>query len=61
MVDEEARAVFDSLVAITVGIGDRVLFWTNRWIHGFAAFDIAPLILDAIDTRIKITGLCSKL
>lgn len=41
MVDEEARAVFDSLVSITIGIGDRVLFWTNRWIHGFAAFDIA--------------------
>nr|XP_040244157.1 uncharacterized protein LOC120963556 [Aegilops tauschii subsp. strangulata] len=50
-VDREARAVFDSLVRIEVGRGDKVLFWRDRWIHGFTVKDIAPLIHAQVDTR----------
>ena len=39
-VDKEARAVFDSPVHIEVGVGNRVLFWRDRWIHGFAVKDL---------------------
>lgn len=50
-VDDEARMVFDSLVSIQVGRGDRVLFWRDRWILGFSVHDIAPLIVQLVDTR----------
>uniref|UniRef100_A0A8R7UVP5 Reverse transcriptase zinc-binding domain-containing protein n=1 Tax=Triticum urartu TaxID=4572 RepID=A0A8R7UVP5_TRIUA len=50
-VDKEARAVFDSLVHIEVGMGNRVLFWRDRWIHDFAVKDIAPYIYALVDTR----------
>lgn len=45
MVDRDARGVFDSLVKITVGNGSKVLFWIDRWIHGAAVTDIAPLLV----------------
>lgn len=51
--DRDARAVFDSLVKIEVGAGNKVLFWRDRWIHGFAASDIAPLIHALVDTRTR--------
>ncbi|KAE8777809.1 Serine/threonine-protein kinase CTR1 [Hordeum vulgare] len=51
--DQSARQVFDSLVLIKVGVGSRVLFWRDRWIHGFAIFDIAPLIHSSVDTRTR--------
>lgn len=51
--DEEARQVFDSMVHIEVGDGTKVLFWRDRWIHGFAAADIAPSIVASVDTRVK--------
>ena len=50
-VDREAREVFDSMVHIIVGKGSKVLFWRDRWIHGFAVKDIAPLIHALVDTR----------
>ena len=53
MVDRAARAVFDSMVLIKVGEGSRVLFWTDRWLHGFAVGDIAPLIASMVDARTK--------
>ena len=53
MVDKEAKAVFDSLVHIKVGVGSKVLFWTDRWIHGFVAKDIATLIAGMVDKRVK--------
>lgn len=49
--DKDALRVFDSLVKIDVGDGSRVLFWRDRWIHGFAVVDIAPLIYGMVDTR----------
>lgn len=53
MVDEQARAVFDSLVKITIGEGSKILFWKDRWIHGVAIKDIAPLLLQLVSTRDK--------
>ncbi|KAE8819242.1 Serine/threonine-protein kinase CTR1 [Hordeum vulgare] len=35
MDDEAASLVLNSLVKIIVGNGARVLFWKDRWIHGF--------------------------
>ena len=50
-VDREARAVFNILVHISVGAENKVLFWRDRWIHGFAVKDIAPYIHALVDTR----------
>ena len=50
--DREARAVFDRLVRIKVGKGDRVMFWRDRWIRGLAVADITPLVLATVQTRI---------
>ena len=49
MIDEDSKAVFDSMVLIQVGDGAAVLFWIDRWIHGFAARDIAPLIAAMVE------------
>ena len=51
--DRQARAVFDSLVKIEVGEGTKVLFWRDKWIHGFVAADIAPLIHAMVATRTR--------
>jgi hypothetical protein len=48
---ELARGVFDSLVRIRIGKGDRVLFWTDRWMDGSCVQDIAPLVLNLVNTR----------
>lgn len=53
LVDDDARGVFDSLVKITVGKGDKILFWRDRWIHGFAVKDIAPLLVQGVDTKTR--------
>jgi hypothetical protein len=51
--DDMASEVFVSLVKITVGRGNRVFFWTDRWINGVSVLDIAPEVLGAINTRRK--------
>jgi hypothetical protein len=53
--DELARGVFDSLVKIKVGKGDRVLFWTDRWMDGYCVKDLAPLVLNLVNTRRRNT------
>lgn len=53
VVDKEARQVFDSLVKIKVGNGTRVLFWRDRWIHGFVASDIAALVVSTVEKRTR--------
>lgn len=55
MVDKDARAIFNTLVTIKVGKGDKVLFWRDRWIHGFSMSDISPRLADRVDTRNKNT------
>lgn len=55
MVDKDARLVFDSMVNISVGNGEKVLFWRDRWIHGFLVHDIAPLLATSVTTRVVNT------
>jgi hypothetical protein len=46
-----AEGVFASLVKISVGKGDKVLFWLDRWINGECVLDIAPIVFLAVSTR----------
>ena len=56
LVDDDARRVFDSLVSITVGKGDKVLFWRDRWIHGFAVKDIPPTLTHGVCAKVRNTS-----
>jgi hypothetical protein len=51
MTDRSATEVFRSFSRISVGSGDRVLFWLDKWINGRCVEDIAPLVLDAVHAR----------
>jgi exonuclease III len=51
--DPDAKQLFNSLVRIKVGSGDRTLFWRDRWIHGFTVGEIAPDILAMVGTRAR--------
>ena len=51
--DADARAIFDCLVRIRAGDGQHVMFWTDRWINGKTACEIAPGITGLIATRAK--------
>ena len=51
--DNDASVVFDSLVKTAVGSGARVLFWKDRWVHGFKVDEIAPLVASLVSTRGK--------
>ena len=51
MKDEMARAVFDSLVRIQVGRGDKVRFWMDRWIEGRSVSEIAPAVFQLVPVR----------
>ena len=49
--DVEASQVFDSLICIQVGEGSRVLFWSDRWMRGLNASQIAPLVVQEVSTQ----------
>ena len=51
--DKEALAVFQCFAEITVGNGESVMFWTDKWINGHTMSDIAPRVLEAVTTRRK--------
>ena len=51
LIDEDAHSVFNSLVKITVGNGESVLFWKDRWLNGMSVADIAPAILSLVHMR----------
>lgn len=54
MIDDMAiKAIFNSMVKITVGSGEKVLFWKDRWIHGFSVGDIASAVLEMVPTRAR--------
>jgi hypothetical protein len=48
--DAAAMEVFESLVKIEVGDGRSVLFWKDRWINGFTAGELAPLVAALVPT-----------
>lgn len=51
--DKEAHMVFDSMVKIKVGDSNRVLFWRDCRIHGFAIVNITPSIYHIIEVRTR--------
>lgn len=51
--DKDAKLIFNSLIKITLGDGERVLFWKDRWIHGFTVGEIAPLILEIVSMHAR--------
>ena len=51
--DENTASVFSSLSSISVGRGNKVLFWTDRWVEGWTVEQIVPLIFKMVSTRRK--------
>jgi hypothetical protein len=44
----DALALFNASVTITVGAGDRLLFWEDPWINGLSVAAIAPAVLQLV-------------
>jgi hypothetical protein len=51
--DREASEVFQSMASFSVGDGHRIFFWTDRWIDGYTAEEIAPRVVERVPTRRK--------
>jgi hypothetical protein len=51
--DKEAKELFSSLVAIQIGSGAKVLFWSDRWIQGRTAAEVASLLVQLVPTRVR--------
>jgi hypothetical protein len=51
--DMATTSVFNCLAKISVGDGSKVLFWTDRWIEGYSAQQIAPLVAASVATRVR--------
>jgi hypothetical protein len=49
--DLEANEVFQNLAVFRVGNGESTLLWTDRWINGRSAGDIAPEVMSLVPTR----------
>jgi hypothetical protein len=50
--DTNARAIFNTMVSITMGKGENIMFWRDKWIHGFSVADIALLLVAMVQTRV---------
>jgi hypothetical protein len=64
-VSGDARDLFLAGTSMTVGAGDRILFWTDPWIDGASAASIAPDVLKlvrplAMRTRTVAQGLTAN-
>jgi hypothetical protein len=51
--DDRAMEVFQRLIDMKVGNGNDISFWTDSWIGGRTATDIAPLVVGRVSTRCK--------
>jgi hypothetical protein len=49
--DDRTKNIFRCFARITLGDGNSVLFWSDRWINGSSVGDVAPLVLQAVHTR----------
>jgi hypothetical protein len=47
----EERAMFFASTSMTIGNGERALFWEDRWIDGRAISEIAPRLYECIPKR----------
>ena len=52
-VDERVRQVFYVAARVVVGNGERIYFWTDKWIHGKTIEEIAPDVFLSINPEIK--------
>jgi hypothetical protein len=51
---------FQSLARFIVGDGQRIYFWTDRWIGGYTAQELEPEIFATVPTRRKNTRLVAE-
>ena len=51
--DTPAREVFDSLVRIRAGNGQKTFFWKDRWINNRSVKEVAPGLFSLVSTRVK--------
>jgi hypothetical protein len=47
----EEQALFFACTSMTVGNGERALFWEDRWINGRSVSEISPLLYNCIPKR----------
>jgi hypothetical protein len=52
---DEVRAFFSVAVMTEIGNGASTLFWTDRWLHGLCAKDLAPRLFEVVPRRIAIS------
>lgn len=45
---EKVKAMFSILVRAEVGDGTSIKFWTDRWLHGLSARDVAPSLMQHV-------------
>jgi hypothetical protein len=50
-VPHKARALFNVAVNAIVGNGEKILFWTDRWLDGYTMAEIAPNLSKAVPKR----------
>jgi hypothetical protein len=50
-VPHKARALFNVAVNAIVGNGEKILFWTDRWLDGYTMAEIAPNLFKAVPKR----------
>jgi hypothetical protein len=60
LVHSNAIALFSIAVSTVVGNGGSTLFWTDGWFMGNSLAEMAPLVLEAVPSRIKKTRLVAE-
>ncbi|WVZ55719.1 hypothetical protein U9M48_006344 [Paspalum notatum var. saurae] len=48
-----AQALFDAAIEISIGDGENVLFWTDRWLQGNSVAELAPNLALAIPKKVR--------
>lgn len=46
-------AIFQAATVFTLGNGESIFFWTDRWLHGSSVKTIAPAVFAAVSARKK--------
>jgi hypothetical protein len=48
----KARALFDMAMNVVVGNGEKIIFWSDRWLDGLTMAEMAPNLFRAVPMRI---------
>jgi hypothetical protein len=51
--DEKIRHIFNAAASVILGNGERIFFWTDKWINGRTIEDIAPEVFLVINPEVK--------